>query len=120
MGAQRTIRFPAGRVPEWSEVAAKLAEIGPPAVVRMIDDMPAFPDEVPEPGWQDLRVGLTGGMVTLKRTADGFACVTWGDRDPALSKAWDDLCWAAAAAGGGTISDPAGDLSPDQFRTAAG
>lgn len=112
MGAQRTIRFPAGRSPDWPAVAARLAEIGKPAVLRMIDDLPAFPDEVPDSEWRELRIGLPGGMVTLRRTPDGFAVVTWGDRDLALSESWDDLCWAAAAAGGGTIDG----TPPDQFR----
>jgi len=112
MGAQRTIRYPSGQSPDWPEVAAKLTEIGRPAILRMIDGLPAFPDEVPEPDWQELRVGLPGGMVTLRRTPDGFAVVTWGDRDPALSDSWDDLCWAAAATGDGLIDD----RTADQFR----
>ena len=112
MGAQRNVRFPAGHSPDWPAVAAKLAEMGKPVFLRMIDDLPAFPDEEPDPDWQELRVALAGGMVTLRRTADGFAVVTWGDQEPALVESWDDLSWAVAAAGGGTIDG----LTPDQFR----
>ncbi|MGL6097290.1 MAG: hypothetical protein ACRC7O_16015, partial [Fimbriiglobus sp.] len=103
MGIQRTIRFP-GEVPEWPAVAARLVEVGETPVLRMIDNQPAFPDEVPEPGWADLRVGLAGGMVTVRRAGPGvLACVTWGASDPALGRSWDQLCWAAAAAGDGVI-----------------
>ena len=28
----------------------------------MIDGLPAFPDEVPEPGWKELRIGFASGM----------------------------------------------------------
>ena len=28
--------------------------------------MPAFPDELPDPGWKELRVGTPGGMVTMR------------------------------------------------------
>lgn len=118
MGIQRSISFPSGTAPEWPAVAAKLAEVGESAALRIIDDLPAFPDETPEPGWRELRVGLAGGMVTLRRTATGFDCITWGNADPDLTKSWDRLCWAAAAAGGGIIADGSGERSADEFRAA--
>ena len=44
MGVQRVVTFPAGE-PTWPAVAAKLAEAGERPPVRMIDGLPAFPDE---------------------------------------------------------------------------
>jgi hypothetical protein len=120
MGIQRTIRFPEGTLPDWPAVAVKLTEIGEPTTLRMIDGMPAFPDEVPEPGWQELRVGLTGGMVTLRRAPDGFVCVAWGSADPALSRSWDHLCWAVAAAGNGILTDPSGERTAGEFLSTLG
>lgn len=118
MGIQRHIRYPEGRLPDWPAVADRLAEVGETPVLRMIDGMPAFPDEVPEPDWQELRVGLSGGMVTLRRTPDGFSCVTWGTAEPNLTVSWDRLCWAVAAAGSGIVSDDTGERTAEQFRAA--
>ncbi len=86
----------------------------------MIDDLPAFPDEIPEPGWSELRIGLSGGMVTIRATAAGWGCVIWGNADPALARSWDATCWAIAAAGQGRVTLEDGDsLSAEQFRTRA-
>lgn len=104
MGIQRTIRFPGHAVPEWPSVTAKLVEAGESPVLRMIDGMPAFPDETPPSDWRELRIGLSGGMVTVKRTSDAeIACVTWGTGEPNLVASWNRLCEAFAVAGGGVI-----------------
>ncbi|HET6573610.1 MAG TPA: hypothetical protein VFG68_08420 [Fimbriiglobus sp.] len=71
----------------------------------MIDRLPAFPDEVPDPAWKELRVGLTGGMVTLRREAGTIRCVVWGSDDPAIHAALETAARAVASAGDGTI-DP--------------
>ena len=118
MGVAREIRFPAGAGPTWPGVVANLAAAGETPILRMIDGQPAFPDETPADDWTEVRVGLAGGMVTLRRVGPGrFTCVTWGAADPALARSWDLLCWAVAAAGEGVVSTPAGDLPADQFRT---
>jgi hypothetical protein len=116
LGVERVIRFPTV-VPEWPAVEAKLAEVGETPTVRMIDGLPAFPDERPEPGWQELRVGLAGGMITLRRAGTEVRIVTWGTADPALSRSWDRLCWAAAAAGNGVILLADGARSAIEYRT---
>lgn len=102
MGTERRIRF-AGESPTWDTIKAQLLRVGEPAPLRMIDGQPAFPDETPDAGWKELRVGTAAGMVTVRRTPDGFACVVWGNADAALRLAWDRVCWACAAAGGGTV-----------------
>jgi hypothetical protein len=97
MGQERVVRF-AGEPPEWPAIQAKLAERGLAAAVRMIDGLPAFPDEVPEPGWKELRIGFASGMVTLRRGPNQLACVVWGNADAALlesQQALADACQAA-------------------------
>ena len=69
----------------------------------MIDNLPAFPDEIPEPGWHELRISLTGGMVTLRAEPNGWAVVVWGNADAALLRSRDICCRAIAEAGNGTI-----------------
>ena len=103
MGIERVIHF-AKATPEWHRIAAKCIEIGEPAVLRMIDGLPAFPDEVPESEWQELRLGLAGGMVTLRRVGVSIHCVAWGTAEPTLQQSWDRCVWAVAAAGEGTIA----------------
>lgn len=93
MGIQRSFPFSPGAVPAWPVIAKKLQHVGESHVIRMIDGLPAFPDEVPTDDWQELRISLNGGMVTLKRTSSGeLQCVTWGTDDPALLASWEKLC----------------------------
>jgi hypothetical protein len=102
VGVERVVHFPAGIAPGWPEIAAKLAAGGESPVLRMIDGLPAFPDEVPDPAWKELRVGLGGGMVTLRREADTIRCIAWGGGDPAVTSALDATARAVASAAGGT------------------
>ena len=107
MGTERVVRFRPGTSPGWPEIAAKLAESGETPVLRMIDGLPAFPDEVPDPAWRELRVGLTGGMVTLRRDVDAVRCVVWGGDDPAMRAALETCSRGVALAGDGTIDSVA-------------
>jgi len=103
MGLQRTIRFPNDSRPQWESVRLAFARVSESPVVRMIDDLPAFPDEIPEPGWRELRLSLTGGMVTLRSTPGGWDCVIWGNAEVGLLKSWNAACWAVAEAGKGSV-----------------
>ncbi len=87
MGVERFVRT--ATITEWLTVAARLVAAGCPAAVRMIDGLPAFPDEEPPADWRELRLSLAGGMVTVCRTGDGVRLVTWGTDDPALVAALD-------------------------------
>jgi hypothetical protein len=100
VGVERTVPLPTGE-PTFAAVAAKLTEDGHPPVVRMIDGLPAFPDEVPEGGWREVRLGFPAGMVTVRRGAGAWACVVWGTDDPGLIAARDRVCEAIAAAADG-------------------
>jgi hypothetical protein len=92
MGVQSTFRFPAGAVPGWEAIHAAIVQSGEPPVVRMIDGLPAFPNEVPPDEWKEVRIGLAGTMVTLRRTAAGIDVVTWGTADPALVSVTKRIC----------------------------
>jgi hypothetical protein len=118
MGMDRTIRFPSGAVPTWDVIRTRLQQVGETATLRMIDGLPAVPDETPEPAWNELRVGLSAGMVTIRRAADSVQCVVWGNADDALRAAWDKLTWASAV--DGVIETTSGALSPDEFAAATG
>src|SRR6266511_4544191 len=119
MGLDCTVRFP-GPVPGWDTIKGQLARLGEPAPLRMIDGLPAFPDESPEDGWRELRVGFPAGMVTLRRGNDSLTCVIWSNADAGLLAARDRVTWACAAAGQGTVATPAGDVSADEFARLAG
>ena len=71
MGLDCTIRFPAGVLPAWGTVKGQLARVGELGPLRMIDGLPAFPDESPEADWRELRIGTAAGMVTVRRGPDG-------------------------------------------------
>ena len=101
---QKAIRFPDAE-PTWPAVMAALRESGEQPILRMIDGEPAFPDEEPAAGWKELRVSVTGGMVTVRRGPGGWQCVVWGNADDALLKGWDACCRAVARAGHGTVAD---------------
>jgi len=97
MGQERVVSF-AGEPPGWESIRAELGRRGIAASIRMIDGLPAFPDESPEPGWKELRIGFATGMVTLRRGSNQLACVVWGNADAALLESWSALAEACAAA----------------------
>lgn len=117
MGLDCTVRF-AGGVPTWDAVKSQLARVGEAAPLRMIDGMPAFPDESPEAGWRELRIGFAAGMVTLRRAADSLTCVVWSSADAALLASRDAVAWACAAAGPGVVETPDGGAPADEFARA--
>jgi hypothetical protein len=120
LGIERTVRTTSPDDLSWPDLVARLTALGEKPVLRMIDGLPAFPDETPEAGWKELRLGLAGGMATVRRTADGFACVTWGTSDDALRRSWDRLCHALASAVGGQIVEGTTVESPAEFAARVG
>ena len=70
MGIERRVRFGSPPVIDWPQLVAELTARGLPPMLRMIDDLPAFPDEVPPDGWRELRLGFAAGMVTLRRSEE--------------------------------------------------
>ena len=118
MGLQRSIYFPTESRPTWDSVVSAFQTCAEIPIVRMIDDLPAFPDEIPEPGWRELLIGLSGGMVTIRATHSGWDCMIWGNADSALARSWDFACWAIATAGQGRVALGDGEsLAAGEFRT---
>ncbi len=120
MGLDRIILFPAGRVPAWNAIKSYLARVGEPAPLRMIDGLPAFPDETPETGWRELRIAAGGGMITVRQSTDTITCIVWSNADAALLAARDRVTWACAEASGGTVVTDAGIVSPTKFAQLTG
>ena len=103
MGLRRTISFPTDSRPAWESVCAAFRTDSESPAVRMIDDLPAFPDEIPEPGWKELRISLSGGMVTIRTASAGWECSIWGNADAPLIRSWNLTCFVLASVGQGTV-----------------
>lgn len=99
MGMERIVEC-SEPLPAWSEFQKHFAAANLQVAIRMIDGLPAFPDEIPEDGWRELRVSTGGGMMTLRKQPNGLAIVVWGNADEALKQEWEKLTEAATAACG--------------------
>lgn len=100
MGMVREVRFTdAG--PDWSNVTQRL----PSLQMRMIDNMPAFPDEVPPEDWKELRVSLGSDMITIRRAPQAWSFVVWGNAGARQLAERDQIIEAVMAVGGGTVSE---------------
>ena len=95
MGMSRSIAV-SGTGPGWAELHSALVGLGLPPAVRMIDSLPAFPDEIPEETWRELRLGFATGMVTLRRQPGEWTCTIWGNADAELTRAWEACCTVIA------------------------
>jgi hypothetical protein len=103
MGMERVVTFP-GNAPSWPAIRDQLTKSGITPQMRMIDNMPAFPDEEPDEGWTELRVSLGGGMVTLHREPGQIRVIVWGNADAALQHDQETVARACADAGSGVVS----------------
>lgn len=119
MGMDQSVTFASGQVPPYPAVSALLAQRGFPVQMRMIDGNLAFPDEVPEDNWREIRLGTPQGMVTDRREPGRVVCVTWGNADAALLQAWNAVVWAFAAAGDGQIIAPDGTRRASEYERLA-
>ena len=119
MGVEQTVTVPAGAALPWAAVVERLAAHGGAAPLRMIDGLPAFPDEQPPDDCKELRVGTPAGMVTLRRTATGVGVVVWGNAGPDVHVAANALLWAVADVGGGRVETPGGPVDAAAFARTA-
>lgn len=103
MGMDQKIAFPPEKTPAWSALVELLAQKNLSLQMRMIDGELAFPDETPPENWRELRVGVKGGMITLRRDSGGITLVIWGNADADVRQAWTALGEAIAALTGGVI-----------------
>ena len=116
MGMEQTVSFASGTVPAYTSVRDFLDARGFPLQMGMIDGQLAFPDELPEDNWRELRLRTPQGMVTVRRAAEKLVFVTWGNADATLSQAWNALVWAFAEVGGGRVDTPQGPLDAVTYR----
>jgi hypothetical protein len=105
MGLQRDVTF-TGEAPSWEALRDRLAAAGVPVGVRMIDNLPAFPDEVPQQGWRELRLATAHGMVTLRQAAGRLSVVVWGNADRELLRERDTITSVIADVTTGIVGDP--------------
>ena len=94
MGLERLVEgTPAA---SWAAILERLRARGESPAVKMVDGLPAFPGEVPEESCAEVRLGFPSGMVTLRRTPAGLACVVWGTASADLIAARDACAESAA------------------------
>jgi hypothetical protein len=84
MGMERVVPV-AGEI-SWPAIRDRLLAAGVVAQMRMVDNMPAFPDEEPPADWRELRVSLGHGMITLRREAQAIRIIVWGNADEATQR----------------------------------
>lgn len=100
MGLTRTLCCPHG-IRVWPQVAAALRDRGLAPQLRMIDGQLALPDEEPTMEWREIRVSISGSMVTLRRHADAIELVTWGNADAGQQAAGEAIAEAILKLGAG-------------------
>ncbi len=115
MGLDCTTHFSTAETPAWEAIHTSLVRVIDSPQLRMIDGLPAFPDEIPTDDWKELRLGFDSGMVTIRRRRSALTCVVWGNADEALHSAWNRVVWACAVAGNGTIESTTGRSTPEEF-----
>ena len=116
MGMEQTVSFAAKTPPAYAAVRDFLSQRGFPLQMGMIDGQLAFPDELPEDNWRELRVRTAQGMVALRCEGERLSFVTWGNADTAMVQAWNALVWAFAEVGAGRIETPGGLLEAGTYR----
>lgn len=86
--------------PQLSEV---LASIDDGWKLRLVDGLPALPDETVPPEFQELRLALSGEMVTVVSEPFGYRLVTWSTASPEFQMAVNRIMEQLVFTGGGTI-----------------
>jgi hypothetical protein len=103
MGMEQSVSFAGKPIPSYPAVRDFLSERGLPLQMGMIDGQLAFPDELPEADWRELRLRTPQGMVTVRREAEQLVFVIWGNADAAMIQTWNALASAFAEVGGGRV-----------------
>lgn len=95
MGMTKSVTF-SDKAPAWSSVRERLTNLGHVPQMRMIDGMPAFPDEDPPEDWKEIRVSFGAGMVTIRADGPTWSFVVWGNSDEATLAHQDMLMRACS------------------------
>ena len=116
MGIEQSISFADQPIPSFTAVRDFLGPRGFPLQMGMIDGRLAFPDELPEANWRELRLRTPQGMVTVRRDGTRLIFVTWGNADASMLQAWNAVVWAFAAVGDGRVETPEGLVDAETYR----
>jgi hypothetical protein len=88
------------------DTASVIAGLQDPWQLRLVDGLPAFPNESVPEEFQEIRLALNGCMVTLIAGESGLKLVTWSSIDPMFKQAVDRLAEGLASAGDGSVAAP--------------
>lgn len=116
MGMAQSVSFAGKSIPSYVAVRDFLGQRGFLLQMGMIDGQLAFPDELPDEGWSELRVRTVQGMVSVRREGERLSFVVWGNADAAMLQAWNALSWAFAEVGEGRIETTEGLLEARTYR----
>src|SRR5262249_7472734 len=100
MGMERVVTF-SGAGPSWAAVRHRLSAAGVAVQMRMIDNLPAFPNEEPPDDWRELRVTLGAGMITIRREPGRVRLTVWGNADEEFRRHQELLAQSFAEADDG-------------------
>jgi hypothetical protein len=117
MGMEQIVSFAGKSIPTYPAVRDFLSERDFPLQMGMIDGQLAFPDEMPEENWRELRLRTAAGMVTVRRDAERLTFITWGNADAAMLQAWNALVWAFAEVGAGMVEMNDGPANASLYRS---
>jgi hypothetical protein len=116
MGMEQIVSFAGKAIPPFTAVRDFLGQRGFALQLGMIDGQLAFPDELPDDSWRELRLRTPQGMVTVRRDGERLVFVTWGNADASMLQAWNALVWAFAEVGVGQVETPQGLLDAATYR----
>lgn len=86
--------------PDLSEV---LSSIPDDWKLRLVDGLPAFPDETVPSNFQEVRLALSGQMVTVVSEPYGFRLVTWSSVSSEFQIAVNRLAEKLVCKAGGSV-----------------
>lgn len=96
MGIQVTIP---GCEPGNVRVVAK--DLG--MALRLVENMPAFPDEEIPEEFSEIRLGSDGGMISVRNQPGALVLVVWGNAEESLCQALVKMAGGLAARGAGIV-----------------
>lgn len=89
--------FVPGGSPVFTQFLERLLDAGMVATVVMVDGRLHPPTGTIPPHWEDVRLRLAEGMISLKRRPDGIAVVVFGNADATLTAAQRTIAEALRA-----------------------
>lgn len=88
------------------DAAGVISGLKDPWQLRLVDGLPAFPNEAVPEEFREIRLALNSGMVTIITEEFGLKLVTWSSIDQPFRQAVDRLAEGLASAGQGSVAAP--------------